>query len=126
MKFGAPVLPLTFLPLLPTIVPSSNTPPEAFFTPGTCAAFSTSAWSNAGGFEPLSLLKSFFGDTLTSMPLDTVAKMLSNCRLIVSVRMYVPEISATPSTTAMAVRTVRSLRAAIPLREMLSITQPPS
>src|SRR3954462_14063182 len=35
--------------------------------------------------------------------------------------MYVPEIRATPSTTAIAVRTVRSFRAAIPLREMASI-----
>ena len=75
MKFGAPLAPPIFLPLLSRITPLSKMPPAAFSTPGTCCTFATYDAGNAGGLALLSVLKTFFVVTLTSTPFLTCAKI---------------------------------------------------
>ena len=68
--------------------------------------------SGAGSLKKSS--STLLGATTTSVPWLACAKTSENDLLIVSVRTYVPEIIATPSTTDIAVRTVRSGRARRP------------
>jgi hypothetical protein len=112
-KFGAPPV-LTRSPCLFWMETCWNTPPSATRTPSTASTFCTSdcgmggeAWSEPkpDGFAPV---------TDTSTPWLAVSKTCENALSIVSVRTYVPEIIATPRTTASAVSAVRSLRAPSP------------
>src|SRR5437899_1357858 len=87
----------------------SKTPPAALRTPCTERARARTDAASGGGWVP-PLSTASWGVIWTSTPLTAAAKIRSKERLIVSVRMYVPAISATPRTTAVAVRTVRSRR----------------
>ena len=71
------------------------------------------------------LVDALRGTTTTSVPWLACEKTSENDLLIVSVRTYVPEIIATPSTTDIAVRIVRSGRARRPRRATFLMTTRP-
>src|SRR6185436_5110387 len=125
MKFGAPPLPMR-LPSLPRIVPTSNTEPSALPTPGCRRTCARTAGETVGCVPPLLLVSiGLRGVIDASVPFADWVKIRSNERLIVSVKTYVPAISVTPSATARAVRTRRSLRANSPRRATLRMPELP-
>jgi hypothetical protein len=87
--------------------------PAADATPSTARTRCTRRSSSGGGSAKKSV-STLRGTTATSVPVFACAKTSVKERLIVSVKMYVPAIIATPSTTASAVRAVRSGRARRP------------
>src|SRR4051794_24517087 len=90
--------------------------PAASATPGTARTRASIALVIGDSCARFSRPSVSVGETTTESPLAAALKMPAKDWLIVSVRMYVPAISATPSAIAMAVSTTRSLRCRKPRR----------
>ncbi len=100
-------------------------PPAALATPGTARTCASVASLIGEVSARVSRPSVSAGLTTTSWPLLAVVKIPAKEWLIVSVRMYVPAISATPSAIAIAVSSTRSLRCMKP-RSTSAVISPPT
>ena len=122
-RLGAPPFEIT-LPSRPTnCVLSSLTDPAAALTSLSPLIFVRSDSGKLGAWTPfpLSFVKAVLPLTMASAFLYDSVKIDVNAPLIVSVRMNVPLINATPSTIARPVSPARSFRPARPLSVTPSI-----
>src|SRR4051794_23997123 len=113
------------LPLRSTSVPSADTLPSAFSTPGTVLTCSSADAGIVGGSEK-SALTAWWVSTDTSTPFWVRSNRSLNEASIVSVNTSVPTTNATPMTTANPVSTDRSLRVSRPFKANFVTTAPPS